>query len=90
MILKVDFFLLVLCGLMFVGCQDSNRLLDENTVFENQQWNQNQIISFDFEIEDATQNYEFSLNLRNSMTYLYRNLYFLYSIKDESWEFGAK
>ena len=68
--------------LAIISCQQTDRLIDENVVFENQVWEQDKKVSFDFEIKDSDQEYNFNLNLRNSIEYPYRNLYFLYSIKD--------
>ena len=75
---------LMISLLMAVGCQQTDRLLDQNEVFDNQIWEQDRLVTFEVEIADTVNSFDFNLNLRNSMNYPFRNLYFLYSIKDQN------
>ncbi|GAB4194293.1 MAG: hypothetical protein OHK0057_15560 [Thermoflexibacter sp.] len=47
-------------------------------------WANNQIISFDFEIQDTQVAYNLYYNIRNTLSYPYYNLYIIYELKDST------
>ena len=57
-----------------IAC-DSNQVFEKNTDFDNYVWTVQQKPAFEFEIQDTTQRYEVSLNVRNASMYGYYNLY---------------
>jgi len=56
------------------GCQ-SNNVFQEIRDIPESSWNKNNIISYNFHIEDTLQPYHVLLNVRNTSQYKYRNLF---------------
>ncbi|MDF9797373.1 gliding motility-associated lipoprotein GldH [Catalinimonas alkaloidigena] len=67
--------------LLFSAC-DSNRLFEENYNFANKQWNVDTVPSFRFEISNPDEEYNIYWNVRNTISYPYRNLYLTYYLED--------
>jgi len=74
------FWLLGLVVVLF-AC-DTNRVYETNTDLADEQWTKDQIVSFDFDIEDANQAYNLYANIRNAQHYPYHNLYYQYELRD--------
>ncbi|MEQ8470627.1 MAG: gliding motility lipoprotein GldH [Marinoscillum sp.] len=68
------FFVLVAC--------DSNRVFEENEDLTDRVWLEENILDFEFEIEDATKDYSIYANIRNTKDYPFYNLYYHYSLLD--------
>ena len=70
---------LLLCilffGFIIVSC-DSNRVFDQYQSVPNQ-WHKDSIISFKTEVPDTTSTYNLFINLRNTNTYKYNNLFLI-------------
>jgi gliding motility-associated lipoprotein GldH len=64
----------VLALFVFTAC-DPNQVFEKNTDFDNYTWTVQQKPSFEFEIQDTTQRYDVSFNVRNASMYGYYNLY---------------
>ena len=70
---------------LFFSCQqDKNRILDENIVLDNQVWREDQMLEFEVSVDNDSLTYDLALNIRNGLDYMYRNVFFLYSIEDEN------
>lgn len=77
--------LLVVIGLLCASC-NKNRIFEKFEPINEKGWYQDSIVSFTFTIDDETQNYDLSVDVRNKSTYKYCNLYFryfLYNAKGE-------
>jgi len=67
--------LFLIFSFVLVSC-DSNRIFDEYKSVPNK-WHKDSIISFNFTPPDSTKNYNLFVNLRNTNTYRYNNLFLI-------------
>ncbi|MGB0881565.1 MAG: gliding motility lipoprotein GldH [Vicingaceae bacterium] len=58
----------------FVSC-DSNKVFEEYIEVENANWKKENIASFQFEAKDTTAAHNLYINVRNTGTYAYSNIY---------------
>ncbi|WP_062037870.1 gliding motility lipoprotein GldH [Lentimicrobium saccharophilum] len=65
-------FLLVIA---FAGC-DPDKFYDESLSLPGDRWPKEDALSFTVNIEDTVSPYSFYLNVRNSTSYKYNNIYF--------------
>jgi gliding motility-associated lipoprotein GldH len=61
---------------------DSNRVYEKNFSFDNKIWRMDSIATFEFNIGDKKAAYNVYINLRNSVSYPYRNVYITYNLQD--------
>ncbi|WP_324676016.1 gliding motility lipoprotein GldH [Hymenobacter sp. GOD-10R] len=54
---------------------DPNRVFEKNTDLDNNRWVVQVKPTFEFEIPDTTQRYDIYINIRNTLSYGYYNLY---------------
>jgi len=69
---------LILCLVAIAAlssCKDEHRLFEKNTIIENNEWNRDQAVSFDFEVVDTTQLCNILANVRSTNAYPYYNLF---------------
>lgn len=76
-----SFVLLFILVGAIIAC-DSNRVFEKNMSFDNKMWHLDTVPSFEFTIKDKTIPYNLYFNVRNSVSYPYRNLYITYSLED--------
>jgi gliding motility-associated lipoprotein GldH len=81
--MKNKLFTILLLFCLF-SCDDQNRVIDTNTILEEQVWNQDEVLDFDVVITNDSITYDLALNIRNGLNYPFRNIFFLYSIEDEN------
>lgn len=74
-------FFLMGCLLAVTAC-DTNRVFERNKEFEDRIWNIDSIPSFQFEIEERQEKYDITLNIRNTLTYPFQNIYITYFLED--------
>lgn len=55
---------------------DRNKFYDESLSLQNGKWPKNQAMSFKINIEDTVSTYRFFINVRNTTSYRYKNIYF--------------
>ena len=67
-------FLFLLIGL--VSC-DANRVFDEYTAVPNGSWQKDNVIHFNFSIQDTISKRNLFINLRNNNNYEYSNLFLI-------------
>ncbi|MTI22034.1 gliding motility lipoprotein GldH [Fulvivirga sp. RKSG066] len=67
----------------FSACDD-NRLYEKNVDFNERVWVADSAATFTFNIEDSDQPYNLYLNIRNTNTYPYHNLYVKYVFQDSA------
>lgn len=67
--------LLVLLALFIWSCADEALVFEQNVVFDNARWATSDRAVMEFEIEDTLSQHNFYLNVRNTESYPYRNLY---------------
>jgi gliding motility-associated lipoprotein GldH len=60
--------------IMFISC-DNITVFEEYKSFENQEWNTDSLVNFDYSITDTISTYKIILNLRHSVDYEYQNLF---------------
>jgi len=77
------YLLLAFTSILLVSCKEENRVLDVNTILTEQVWSQDNVLTFDVVIPNDSVAYELALNIRNGLSYPFRNIFFLYSIEDE-------
>ncbi len=71
---KLMMVILGVLTLTMVSC-DPSRYFEENKKISNDEWNQNTSLPFQVIIEDTTIDYNVYINVRNSGTYRFSNLY---------------
>ena len=76
--LKSVFFL----TLIFFSSCDRSRVFEKNHVFENDYWIADSVQTFEIEIDDRTKEYSVFVNVRNSSTYPYQNIYLNFYVHD--------
>ncbi len=75
------FSLIFLSLLLVISSCDSTKVFESNYDFEENSWNLDTIPTFEFQIEDALPK-NVIINLRNSISYPYQNLYLSYTLTD--------
>ncbi len=73
------FFILALA----ISC-DSNRVFEENVVFEDRAWKISESVLLEFDIEDSSKPYNLYLDIRNSIDYPYARIFVNYSLSDST------
>ena len=68
---------------LIVSC-DSESIFEENRDMESASWPEVEVQSFQFEIPDRNDKYDLFVNLRNTLSYPYSNIYIRYWIKFEN------
>ncbi len=58
-----------------MSCTDKDIYFDENQTLETQVWSASNDISFNFDINDTVQKFDFYLNLRTTTSYEWSNIY---------------
>ncbi len=79
-LLKNNIFLITL--VLFASC-DKKPMFEENKILEKNEWNFNDTISFEVNVNDTLNLKNLSLNIRNSSTYPYYNMFVYVDIKNE-------
>lgn len=79
----LTYFSLILLSPWLFSC-DENRIYEANLDIEKTDWNKNDTLVFDFNIEDPNQAYNLYYNLRYSNSYPFYNLFTKYFICDSS------
>ena len=59
---------------IFMSCNKGSVYVHE---FENNQWDHESNVGYNFEINNTNQNYNINLFFRNNLSYPYRNIYLL-------------
>ena len=67
-------------SLLLSSCGDADIVYQNSKVMENNTWNKDEGVSFDFEISDTTEFYDFYFNLRTTNLYEWSNLYMFVEI----------
>ena len=67
---------------IFISC-DNSIVFEKYKSFENQEWNTDSLVSFDYTITDTISTYKLVLNVRHGVEYEYQNL-FLFVKSDSS------
>ncbi|MEM8967892.1 MAG: gliding motility lipoprotein GldH [Bacteroidota bacterium] len=75
------FFLVVIFSLTLSSC-DENRLYEENVNFDQKAWAADSLPVFRFQVDDSAQPYNIYWNVRNTVSYPFRNLYLTYYLED--------
>jgi gliding motility-associated lipoprotein GldH len=73
-----------LLGGMFISSCDSKRVFEENKDLKNTNWYIDSVQTFSFKIEEVNKPYNVVLNLRNSSSYPYYNLFLRYYLTDST------
>ena len=66
--------LLIATIVIFVSC-DNSTVFEKYKSFENQEWNTDSLVSFDYTITDTISTYKLVLNVRHGVEYEYQNLF---------------
>ena len=77
--MKRIFFYLVV---FFIACQN-NKTQYKYYVFEDNKWNSDSIVSFNFDNIDTTASYDIYLKIRHSVDYRFQNLFLFSNINNE-------
>jgi len=65
------------------GC-DERRIYEMNHEFDDRYWLADSVQTFSFDIRDSTFGYNIYYNLRNSISYPFRNIYVRYQLVDST------
>jgi gliding motility-associated lipoprotein GldH len=77
----VNKFLYIFVASWFlVSCSDADIVYQNSKVIENNTWNKDESISFDFEISDTIEFYDFYFSLRTTNLYEWSNLFMFVEI----------
>ncbi|MDD4149804.1 MAG: gliding motility lipoprotein GldH [Bacteroidales bacterium] len=71
---KINLFFTLSLVLVIMAC-DRNRVYEDYTKIENSIWNQENIVKFEFEIDDTNSMNNVLINLRHASIYPYNNLW---------------
>ena len=66
----------------FIACQNSKTQY-KYYVFENEKWNSDSIVSFNFDNIDTTASFDIYLKIRHSVDYRFQNLFLFSNINNE-------
>ena len=83
---KVFYIFVTSCFL--VSCGDADIVYQNSKVIENNTWNKNEGVSFNFDINDTAEFYDFYFNLRTSNLYEWSNLYMFVEIRSPEEQFN--
>ncbi len=83
---KVFYIFVISC--FFVSCDDADIVYQNSKVIENNTWNKNEGVSFDFDINDTTEFYDFYFNLRTTNLYEWSNLFMFIEIGSPEEQFN--
>ncbi|MCB0820624.1 MAG: gliding motility lipoprotein GldH [Bacteroidetes bacterium] len=61
--------------LLFLASCDNNLLFDENSSIDNMSWAQNDVKSFNYQVDDTLQACNFYMNIRHTEDFAFSNLY---------------
>ncbi len=75
LMVSVGFF----TAIVLISSCDRTKFYDESLSLQNDQWPKDQAMSFKVIIEDTLSTYRFFINVRNSNSYKYKNIYFFLS-----------
>ena len=75
---RIFFYLFV----FFIACQN-NKTQYKYHVFEDEKWNSDSIVSFNFDNIDTTASYDIYLKIRHSVDYRFQNLFLFSNINNE-------
>ncbi len=67
--------------LVLTRCDD-NRVYEDNTDFDQTVWAADSLLNFRFQIDEPEQAYNIYWNVRNTVSYPFRNLYLTYYLED--------
>ena len=76
-------FLLGLLCMLVAGC-DESRVYEKNIDFKSNDWYEDSVASFSFDIQDPSINYNLYVDVRNAISYPFANLYVKYNLKDST------
>lgn len=75
---RIFFYLFV----FFIACQN-NKTQYNYYVFEDEKWNSDSIVSFNFDNIDTTASYDIYLKIRHSVDYRFQNLFLFSNINNQ-------
>ena len=73
--MKIATYLFLAMSLLSLASCDQNMVYEENKAVEGGVWKSNDVKSFEFDITDTLQLYNFYVNVRNGEEYPFSNLY---------------
>ncbi|MCA6078129.1 gliding motility lipoprotein GldH [Fulvivirga sedimenti] len=82
----IKYILQLLIVIPFLVSCDNSRVYEVNNELSGRQWLADSTQSFTFSIPDTSQKYNVYYNLRNSVSYPFRNIYVKYSLTDSTGE----
>ena len=80
------FHMIFLGAVMVLSACGRNSLYERNTDLDKRIWIADSTVSFTFEITDLALSYDIYLNVRNTLSYPYQNLYIQSEMKDANGE----
>lgn len=75
---------LAFVSMLFLWACDSKRVVEANEELPKRNWYIDSIPSFRFKVEDASKQYNLLINVRNTESYPYYNLYLRYYLLDST------
>lgn len=72
---KVNVFVLVALSVLLYSCGESGVIVNQSKTIKNSIWGQKDTLSFEFDIQDTVNYYDFSVLVRNTENYQWSNIY---------------
>jgi len=79
--MKLNYLAFIFAFIFLAACDDA-RLFEKNIDFNQKVWVADSVTTFDFQVDNNDKPYNIYLNVRNTNTYPYYNLYVKYSLED--------
>lgn len=79
--MKRLFISVITLSLLLAGC-DPDRVYEQNEDISDAVWRAEDIKRFTFPIDDVSQAYDLSFNIRNTLSYPFQNIYINYELLD--------
>lgn len=76
-----SFLTLTILVFIMISCTE-DRYYEANHDFTDRTWDLEETAEFNFSVDSTDIPYQISINLRNSLSYPYRNIYIQYTLKD--------
>lgn len=79
--MNISFLMGLLLGMAVLTSCDNTHVFEQSQAIEQANWNANQPINFEFDIQDTVSFHNFYVTLRNQESYAYSNIFLFVSLE---------
>lgn len=72
---KINFFVVIIIGLFLTSCSESGVIVNQSLPVKEAKWTSTDSLTYDFEIKDTINYFDFSIFIRNTENYQWSNIY---------------